>query len=107
MAASKRVNTATLIRGETYVVRHPDNTPANPRESLTFTRDVPKVIDEKPVLDYLEGLYDEIEDGDGEVYEKPRFRVERNVPEPEANEVNKPKRLAADRKVKRRTRRAS
>lgn len=107
MAASKRVNIATLIRGGTYVVRHPENSPANPRESLVFKYGVPKVIEEKRVLDYLENLYDEIEDGDGEVYEKPRFRVERGVSEPELEQGPKPKRLAADRKVKHRRRRVS
>lgn len=105
MAATKRVNTATLIRGETYVIRHPDNTPSNPRESITFRYGVPVVITENHVLDMLEGLYDEIPDGDGEVYEKPRFRIDRGVAPPETEE-RKPVRLSPTRTVKKRRRTA-
>lgn len=102
--AGKKVNTATLIRGDVYTLRHPDHTPQKPREALRFTYGVPVVIDERHILDYLENLHDETTDGDGEVYEKPRFRVDRNVSEASPANHKSPTRLAHDRPVKRRPR---
>lgn len=101
--AGQRVNTATLIRGEVYTLRHPDNTAKNPVESLRFEYGEPKVITDKKILDILENLHDTTFDGDGEEFEKPRFRVDRNVPHPEApdtSNIKRPTRLKADRRVK-------
>jgi hypothetical protein len=101
--AGQRVNTATLIRGEVYTLRHPDNTAKNPVESLRFEYGEPVVITDKKILDILENLHDITFDGDGEEFEKPRFRVDRNVPHPDAGpkaEVRRPTRLKSDRKVK-------
>lgn len=105
MATNKRVNTATLIRGEVYTLRHPDNTAQSPKESLRFEYGVPVVIDDNRILTILENLIDEVTDGEGEIYEKPRFRVERGVSVPEPDNFKKPTRLAADRTTKRRPRR--
>lgn len=99
MAPTTRVNTATLIRGEVYTLRHPDNTAKNPVESLRFTYDVPVVIAEKKILELLEDIYDETEDGDGELYEKPTFRIDRGVQPPDDGK-RKAKRLDASRSVK-------
>lgn len=101
---TKRVTTATLIRGQTYTLRHPDNTASNPVDPLRFHYNVPVVIHDKRIADMLENLYDEVTDGEGETYEKPRFHVERNVPPPEQDDVRKPKRLDPGRQVKRRRR---
>jgi len=100
--AGNRVNTATLIRGEVYTLRHPDNTAKDPKDSLRFEYGVPVVIHEKKILDILENLHDLTFDGDGEEFEKPRFRVERNVPAPDdtGSNIKRPTRLSADRKVK-------
>lgn len=100
----KRVNTATLLRGEVYSFRHPYDTPQNPKESLRFERDVPKVIEDKEILEMLEELYDELEDGEGEVYEKPTFRIDRGVAPPDDPHARRRHRLKADREVKRRPR---
>lgn len=104
--AGTRVNTATLIRGEVYSLRHPDSTAKDPKDSLRFEYGVPVVITEKKILDILENLHDITFDGDGEEFEKPRFRVDRNVPAPDASASNikRPTRLAADRRVKTRPR---
>lgn len=105
MAAQRKVDTATLIRGDQYAIRHPDNTAANPKESLRFQLGVPTIIEEKKILEILENLHDEIEDGDGEIYEKPRFHIQRGVTPPEdENARSKPKRLSPTRSVKRRKR---
>jgi len=99
--AIKKVNTATLIRGKVYTLRHPDNTPQNPVDSLRFERGVPKSIEDNRILALLEGMVEEIEDGEGEVFEKPVFRIDRNVDAPEDG-VRKPTKLSATRTVKKR-----
>lgn len=107
MSATKRCTTVTLIRGGVLSVRLPvhlqkGETPAEP---IRFERNKPVVIDDKTVADWLENQFEEIEDGEGEVYEKPTFRVDRNVPIPGSDEpVNRTKRLSADRQVKKRPR---
>lgn len=99
--AIKKANTATLIRGATYTLRHPDHKPQAPKDSLRFERGVPVVIEDPRILNILQNMMEEIEDGEGEVYEKPVFRVDRGVDAPD--ETNKgPKRLSATRVVKRR-----
>lgn len=104
MAAQKKVNTATLIRGQLYTFRHPENRPDNPKDSLRFEKDKPVVIDDKNLLSMLEDIYTETEDGDGEVYEKPLFRIERGVNPPEEESKTRRHRLSADREIKRRPR---
>lgn len=106
---TKKVNTATLIRGSLYTLRHPKSTPQEPKDALRFEYGKPVVIDDTDILRKLENMYDEITDGDGEVYEKPRFRVDRGVPMPTDDDEQpsygtraRPKRLSATRKVKRR-----
>lgn len=98
---NRRVNTATLIRGELYALRHPDNSPENPKESLRFKRGEPVVIDDPKILALLEDLYEETEDGDGEIFEKPTFHIERGVSGP-ADTTKKNVRLKSDRVSKRR-----
>lgn len=100
--AGNRVNTATLIRGEIYTLRHPDNTAKEPKESLRFTYGVPVVIHDKRILDTLENLHDTTFDGDGEEFEKPRFRIDRGVPHPDATPSNNksPTRLSSTRTTK-------
>jgi hypothetical protein len=107
---SRKVNTATLIRGSLYTFRHPKSTPQDPKDSLRFEYGRPVVIEDQDVLRRLENMYDEITDGDGEVYEKPRFRVDRGVSMPDDEDDGpgtgtraRPTRLSATRKVKRRT----
>jgi hypothetical protein len=102
MAATKRVSTATLIRGEVYHLRHPKHTIADPKEALVFKYGLPVVIEDRDIADMLEEIYDETRDGEGEVYEKPVFRVERNVAEPESDTKPRSKRLSADRPIRRR-----
>jgi hypothetical protein len=104
MAATKRVNTATLIRGEVYTLRHPKNTPANPKEALRFKRDEPVIIEDTDVLNLLEDLHEETQDGDGEIFEKPTFHIERGVAGP-APTKRKTTRLASSRVQKTRPRR--
>lgn len=103
--ATKRVNTATLIRGQLYTLRHPDSTPQNPIDSLRFERGKPIPISEPKILTMLENMVEETEDGEGEVYEKPLFRIDRNVAMEDAGNIKKPTRLSADRSVKKNTRR--
>lgn len=101
--AANRVNTATLIRGEVYTLRHPDGTPKDPKESLRFEYNVPVAISDKRILEILENLHDITFDGDGEEFEKPRFRIDRNVPHPDADtgsNVRRPTRLDPSRKQK-------
>lgn len=98
-----RVNTATLIRGELYTMRHPDNKPEKPVDSLRFTHGVPVVIKDAKILNILEDIYDETTDGDGEIYEKPTFRIDRGVASPEERK-RKPTRLASTRTVKQKRR---
>jgi hypothetical protein len=95
-----------------YTIRHPRSTPQTPKDSLRFEHGKPVVIEDADILKMLENMYDEIEDGDGEVYEKPRFRIDRGVPMPDGEDDEgkprigtraNPKRLSATRKVKRRT----
>lgn len=107
--AKRKVNTATLIRSQIYTLRHPDNTPQNPIESLRFERNVPRIIDDPKILKILEELYDEVSDGDGELYDKPLFRVDRGVmvDEDDINPRPRKTKLAADRKVKTRRRRVA
>lgn len=100
---SKLVTTATLIRGRVYTLRHPDGTPQNPKESLRFEKGVPVVIDEPKIAAYLEKLHDEVADGDGESWEKPVFRINRNVPDPReasTEDEMRPRRVSATRNVK-------
>lgn len=102
MAATKRVNTATLIRGELYSYRTGD--PNNP--TIRFEANKPVPIESKELLSILEELHDVTFDGDGEEFEKPRFRIDRNVPWDEGSE-GKPKgptRLSSTRKVTKRPR---
>lgn len=101
--ATKRVNTATLIRGDNYTMRHPDSTPQKPIEPLRFQDGVEQTITAPFTPEMFEDLYDELYDGEGEAYEKPRFRVARNVAEPDTAQGSsrKPTRLKADRQVKR------
>lgn len=96
--AIKKVSTATLIRGQTYTLRHPDNKPSSPKDSLRFLRGQPAVIEDTRILAMLENLTEEVRDGEGEVYEKPVFRIDRNVdaPDPEKG----PTRLSPTRTVK-------
>jgi len=104
MAAIKKVNTATLIRGELYTVRHPEDTPKNPKEAFRFKRNVPVVIEDPRILAKLEDEVDETEDGDGEIYEKPRFRIDRGVTAPDDETLRGRTRLSASRSVKSRPR---
>lgn len=97
--AIKKVNTATLVRGQTYTLRHPDNKPQNPKDSLRFVRGVPVVIEEPHILARLEALTEEIRDGEGEVYEKPVFRINRGVDAPD-DDTQRPTRLSVDRVIK-------
>lgn len=102
--AIRKVNTATLIRGQVYTMRHPDHTPQNPKDALRFERNIPKVIDEAHILAMLEDMTEEIPDGEGEVYEKPVFRIDRNVDAPADARSNVTK-LSSTRVVKKRARR--
>lgn len=104
MAAQRKVNTATLIRGQLYTFRHPDNRPDNPIDSLRFENGKPVIVEDKEILALLEDIYTETEDGDGEVYEKPLFLIERGVAPPEDEKKQRRHRLSADREVKRRPR---
>jgi hypothetical protein len=82
---TKMVNTATLVRGKVYTLRHPDNKPQSPRDSLRFVKGVPLIIEEPHILRLLENLTDDVTDGDGEVFAKRLFRIDRNVPAPESS----------------------
>lgn len=99
--AMRKVNTATLIRGEIYTLRHPKSTPTHPKDSLRFEHGKPVVIEDLDVLKILEDLYDTTIDGDGEEFEKPTFHVQRGVQAPDDDLSNKPKRLSSSRAVKR------
>lgn len=99
---ARKVDTATLIRGQIYIFRHPDYTPQNPKESLRFERNKPKVITDPKLLSMLEDLTEETTDGDGEVFDKPLFRINRNVEEPDSDDAPRKTRLSADRAVKKR-----
>ncbi len=74
-----KCDTATLLRGRTYTVR-----------SVKFEKGVPRRVDDetaigisgKDFLKELEDEADEVPDGEGEVFEKPRFRIDRNVDDP-------------------------
>lgn len=96
----RKVTTVTLIRGQTYTFRHPDNKPTSPKDSLRFTRGEPVVIEDARIVSILEAMTEEVRDGEGEVYEKPVFRINRNVDAPD--EKAGPTRLSADRTVKKR-----
>lgn len=105
---ARRVTTATLVRGQVYNLRHPDNKAGSPVESLRFKRNEPMVIEDPKIAKMLEDIVEETMDGDGEVFEKPVFRVERNVPEPGSDaEAGRPRRLSADRTIKTRRRRSA
>ena len=95
----RKVNTATLIRGQLYSLRHPDNTPQDPKESLRFEYGKSKVIEEPHILTMLEELYEETKDGDGEVFEKPIFRIDRGVTVDDAPRGRTKTRLTADRTI--------
>lgn len=97
--ATRKVSTATLVRGQVYTLRHPDFTPQNPKESLRFQRNIPVVIEDPRILDILENMYDDVPDGDGEINEKPVFRINRNVDAPEEDQPRS-RRLSADREVR-------
>lgn len=97
--ATKKVHTATLIRGQVYTLRHPDFSPQNPKEALRFTRGEPLVIEEAHILNKLENMYEEVLDGDGEITEKPVFRVNRNVDAPD-DDAPRVRRVSTDREVK-------
>ena len=98
--ALRKVTTATLLRGQVYTLRHPDYTPQTPKDSLRFKRGVPLVVEEEKLIRILENLYEEVPDGDGEVSEKPVFRVSRNVDAPDGDDAPRSRRLSADREVK-------
>lgn len=106
-ANTKRVTTATLIRGQVYTLRHPDYKASDPIDPLRFEYNVPVVVNDERIAQILENIYDEVVDGEGETYEKPRFKVERGVAPPEPVDARKPKRLSADRPIRRRRARAS
>lgn len=108
---TKKVTTATLIRGSLYSFRHPDNTPQNPVEALRFERGVPVPITDQRIINILESLTDETRDGDGEYFDKPIFRIDHNVPMPDhehnygshrqvVGTQKQPRKLAADRPVR-------
>lgn len=101
--AMKKVNTATLIRGGVYTLRHPDNKPQSPKDSLKFTRNKAEIIEDVKILNMLEKLKEEVRDGEGEVYEKPVFRINRNVDAPDGDDDGTPARhrLSSERVVKR------
>jgi hypothetical protein len=102
---AKRVTTATLIRGQVYNLRHPDSKPGAPKDSLRFNRGVPIVIDDPKIAKMLEEIVDETTDGDGEVFEKPVFKVEYGVEDPTTEAAPRARRLDPDRKIKTRRRR--
>jgi hypothetical protein len=100
---SKLVTTATLIRGKVYTLRHPDGTPQDPKDSIRFEYGKPQVLDDPKIAAYLEKLHDKISDGDGEEWEKPVFRISRNVPDPREASIEdelRPRRVSASRTVK-------
>lgn len=97
--ALRKVDTATLVRGQVYTLRHPDFTPQNPKESLRFKRGVPVIIDDPKILRKLEDLVDEIPDGDGEITDKPIFSIKRGVIAPDDDEA-RPRRVSAEREIK-------
>jgi hypothetical protein len=107
---TKKVTTATLIRGSIYALRHPDNSPQSPVDSLRFENGIPVVIDDPAIAKTLEELYVETVDGDHEHFEKPVFRIDRNVPHPDAeagpSRKKKPTRLSSTRTVRKRSRSA-
>lgn len=92
--ATKRVNTATLIRGEIYTMRHPHSTPQSPKDPVRFEYGKPVVITDSKLLDTLENLIDLTEDGDGDQYEKPRFKISKMVLPPD--EEKKPLRVSGN-----------
>ena len=98
--ALRKVNTATLIRGKVYSFRHPDSSPQKPLDSLRFERGVPKIIEDSRILNLLEDLTEEIGDGEGELYDKPVFRVDRGVDAPDGEPVSKVSKLSSTRVVK-------
>lgn len=101
----KKVNTATLIRGEVFSHRPWTPPGMTPKEPIRFKYGEPVVITDAAILAELEDMYDETTDGDGEIFEKPRFSVARNVMPPEADGgIRRPKRLAANRKIVKRRR---
>lgn len=104
--ATALTNRVTLVRGESYTLRHPKSTPQNPLASLKFERGIPQYIDDPAILKTLENLADLTNDSDGEVFEKPNFNVERNVRRAEDEEVSAPRvrRLSPTRTVKLRPR---
>lgn len=70
-ASSKdKVHTATLLTGRIYIYKNQQ-----------FFAGVETVVT-ADVADVLEDLYNVTRDGDNEEYEKPLFRVQRNVPPP-------------------------
>lgn len=106
--ATALTNRVTLVRGESYTLRNPKSTPTAPLASLKFERGIPQYVDDAAVLKTLENLADETTDSDGEIYEKPRFLVERNVRRAEDAEDAAPRvrRLSPTRTVKLRPRKA-
>jgi hypothetical protein len=80
---SDTVTTATLVRGKTYVWKN-----------IHYKVNNPVVVEDATALE-LEQLYQEVRDADGELYEKPYFDIQRNVPRP-VEEVSgpTPRRLA-------------
>lgn len=99
--ATKLVDTATLVRGKVFAVRIPASL-QKPGDTLVkplrFKKGIPVVIDNPAVLDYLEDMVDDVPDGDGEIFEKPRFAIERGVEEPEDNNAYHPRRTRLDAK---------
>lgn len=102
MSVIKRVNTAELIRGQLLSLRIPMHLEkgTTPSEPLRFERGKPLVIADATILSWLESQMEEIEDGEGEVFEKPTFRIKRNVPAPDSDDRPSRTRLDADRTVK-------
>jgi hypothetical protein len=104
---AQRVNTATLIRGQVLSFRLPKHLQKKieDAEPIRFAHGKPLPIADTALLKHLEDMHDEIEDGEGEVYAKPVFRIERNVELLDDGSVSRVKRLASDRVAKRRPKR--
>lgn len=102
-AAAKRsdlVNTATLIRGRMYSWRHKTLATMEP---IQFKSRIPVVIEDDKILALLEDEIEEVGDGEGEFYEKPRFSIKRGVPRP-VDETVTARRLSSERVVRTRPR---
>lgn len=104
---AQRVNTATLIRGKVLSFRLPKNLQKKieDAEPIRFQAHQPVPIADASLLKHLEDMHEEVADGEGEVYEKPVFRVDRNVELDSDGTVSRVKRLSSTRSVKSRPKR--